>query len=144
MRIFNCYTHLFAIHMIRNLLILFFGMLLLLEACSSNKSINSHTEPFFVGWNEDTVNSYQITLLKNKNFYYAVVKKENNIKTIASFSGTYKFSSDSIILFYKTESKPHEFANYIIKEVSGDYLIQYFADNTKRIFLRRQKTGHYF
>jgi len=130
--------------MIRNLSILFIIVALLLIGCLSNRKQNDHPNPFLIAWNEDTINSYQITLLENKTFAYSIVKRESGLKKVRSFVGTYQFSSDSILLNYKTKIKPEELAYYLIREASGSYVIQYFADNTKRMFLRSQKLNHRF
>jgi hypothetical protein len=130
--------------MIRIFFILSFSILLLFTACSTNKQTTSiHFVPLFVAWNEDTINSYQLTLFPNTNFYYAIAVKEGNLKQVKSFKGTFKFSGDSILLNYDRALYQVETTDYIIKEASGNYLIQYFTNDSERMFLRIQPISHY-
>ena len=126
------------------LLIAFACTFLLLIACTSKKAMNIHPDPLLVAWNEDSINSYQITMLENRNFYYAIVHEENGIRKVKSFNGTYKISADSILLSYSSVLKPPGLADHLIKEASGNYVIQFFTDNRARMFLRIQKPRHRF
>ena len=129
--------------MIRPFWIIFFCAVYFLTACS-RKTFNIHPDPVLIAWNEDTVNTYQLTLLENKNFVYAIIKKEGEVRRTKGFGGTYKFSADSILLTYDKSLYSVEITDYLIKETSGDYVIQYFKNSTDRMFLRIQKTNHRF
>lgn len=95
--------------------------------------------PLLVAWNEDTVNSYQITLMSNKNFYYSVITKQaDSLRYPKNYKGTFKFSQDSVLLHFNMDYGSGELAPYLIKEASGNYLIQYFTNNKSRMFLRIQ------
>ena len=108
--------------------------------CSSKKVTGIHEPPILVAWNEDTVNSYQITLNQNRNFYYAVVKKEaDNLRHPKTYKGTYVFSGDSVLLNFNKDFYSDELAEYLIKEASGKYLIQYLKHGNTRMFLRIQR-----
>ena len=112
-----------------------------MTACS-RKKINVHINLVLKAWNEDTINVYQLTLLENKNFAYAIIKKEGDTRRTKGFTGIYKFSSDSILLTYDKNKYSPEITDYLIREASGDYLIQYFKNSTDRMFLRIQKINH--
>lgn len=47
-------------------------------------------------------------------------------------------SVDTIYLSFKGD-RPTDMYNYLVLEASGNYLIQYFTDGKKRIFLRYQR-----
>lgn len=129
--------------MMRMILILLFITSCILTACS-RKKLNVHPNPILIAWNEDTINSYQITLAENKNFAYAIIKKEGNVRRTKGFTGTYKFSSDSILLIYDRDKFSPENTDYLIRESSGKYLIQYFKNSANRMFLRIQSMNPRF
>jgi len=111
----------------------------MLFSCSSPKTAANHEPPLLVAWNEDTVNNYQITLMRNKNFYYSVITKQaDSLRHPKSYKGTYHFAEDSVLLHFNSDYGSGELAPYLIKEASGNYLIQYFTDNRSRMFLRIQ------
>lgn len=127
--------------MIRRYYMLFFIVAYGSFGCSSKKTTSIHEPPIMVAWNEDTVNSYQLILNQNMNFFYAVVKKEaDNLKHPKTYKGTFKLSGDSILLNFNKDFYADELAEYLIKEASGNYLIQYFKNNNNRMFLRIQRT----
>jgi hypothetical protein len=94
-----------------------------------------------LAWNEDTTNSYQFALTKDKKFYYTITTKDSTNEVKQYYSGTFKYSSDTLYLFYKTNSAPKNVMKFMLSEASGNYLIQPLQDG-KRIFLRLQRTGH--
>ncbi|CAN5538272.1 hypothetical protein BH10BAC2_BH10BAC2_09690 [soil metagenome] len=105
------------------------------ESCSSSKkTIQEDFEgvPLLLAWNEDTVNSYQVALTKNDRFYYTILK--TNIDT-EYYSGSYK-GFDTIFLRFDKNLKPKGAESYLIRKVSGRYLIQNFTDGQKQIFFR--------
>ncbi len=119
-------------------------IVIVLASCSSGKPVNKYSTPFLVVWNEDTLNSYQLVLLSNKEFHYSIIKIHEGKRNLSVFSGDYQLLADSILLTIKNGSKPKELSNYLTREVSDSYLIQHFEDSSKRIFMRRQKTDHRF
>ena len=89
-----------------------------------------------VAWNEDSVNSVKLVLYKGNEFYYDIAAQSKEPK---HFTGHYKMINDTIFLTYLHNNRPEGFTDYIIKEVSGGYLIQHYAGN--RMFLRLQRFG---
>ena len=127
-----------------------FLTIVLLTSCrtdkpSSNKTIKSYQDISLLAWNEDTIHSYQFAMTKDKKFQYTIINKDS-IKTEEYYHGTFsnQQSFDTIFLKYDRDIRPNGVTNYVIREVSGGYLIQPFEKNTKRIFLRIQRLGHRF
>ena len=121
---------------------------LYLASCKSSKSNSPvtltslyHGEAFIV-WNEDTVHSYQIALSKKKKFLYTIVTKDGLKKSEEYYKGTFKLSKDTFFLTYYKDRQPEGVTNYLIVEVSGNYLIQPFVNTNRRIFLRVQRFRH--
>lgn len=130
--------------------ILFFLTIVLLTSCrtnksSSNKTIKNYQDISLLAWNEDTIHSYQIAITKDNKFLYTIIKKDS-VKSEEYYHGTFSNqpSFDTIFLKYHRNIRPNGATNYLIREVSGGYLIQPFENNAKRIFLRIQRLGHRF
>lgn len=120
-------------------LILFPLLFCMQYGCASKKAATVHEPPLLVAWNEDTVNSYQVTLMRNKNFYYSVITKQaDSLRHPKNYKGTFHFAEDSVLLHFSGEDGSGELAPYLVKEASGNYLIQYFTNNKSRMFLRIQ------
>lgn len=93
-----------------------------------------------IAWNEDTVNSYKIALVKGGYFYYNI--KDSIHKTEAYYKGKFSLATDTLCLKFNKDI-PKGIMPYMILEASGGYLIQYFNDGRKRQFLKQQQTGRH-
>ena len=95
-----------------------------------------------ISWNEDTVNDYRFALTKGTNFIYSIKRKDGLKEIKEYYTGTFyakkKKNIDTLFLSYK-RAQPTDMCHYLILEASGNYLIQYFTDGKKRIFLRHQQ-----
>lgn len=127
-----------------------FLTIVLLTSCRTNKSslnkkLKNYQNISLLAWNEDTIHSYQFALTKDKRFLYTIIKKDS-VKSEEFYHGTFlnQPSFDTIFLKYDRNIRPNGVTNYLIREVSGGYLIQPFENNSKRIFLRIQRLGHRF
>jgi hypothetical protein len=130
--------------------ILFCLTIVLLISCktdrsSSNKTRTSYQDIWLLAWNEDTVHSYRFAMTKNRKFLYTIIKNDS-VKTTEYYHGTFlnQLSVDTIFLKYDRNIRPGGATNYMIREVSGQYLIQPFENNVTRIFLRIQRLEHRF
>ncbi len=130
--------------------IFFFLPLVLLTACGSSKSSLlkkkiSYQNISLLAWNEDTIHSYQFALTKDNKFHYTILNNDS-VKSEEYYSGTFSNQPlfDTIFLKYDRDIRPKRVTSYLIREVSGGYLIQPFDNDTKRIFLRLQRLGHRF
>jgi hypothetical protein len=85
-----------------------------------------------LAWNEDTVNGYLIGLYKDRTFSYAVADGGKFLE----YYGSYVVRRDTIFLAFKGKQPPMR--SYLVEEMSGSYLMQFFLDGIKRIFLRKQ------
>ncbi len=124
--------------------------IVLLASCKTNKSSSSKTENDYenislFAWNEDSIHSYQLALTKDNRFLYTITKMDS-VKKEEYYHGIIlnQPSLDTIFLRYDGNIRPHGLTNYLIKEVSGGYLIQAFENDVKRLFLRIQRLGHKF
>ena len=124
--------------------------LFLLTACKTNKpaspdmKINSYNLAL-LAWNEDTVHSYRFALTKTGEFYYTI-SGNDSFKTKENYQGTIlsTSSADTLFLSYHKNLKPQGAKHYLIREASGTYFIQTFDSSSKRVFLRKQRSGHWF
>ena len=134
-----------------NIFITFLLTVVLLTGCKTNKSSlsnkagKSNQEMALLAWNEDTIHSYLFALTKDNKFYYIIINKDS-LEVKEYYNGTLskRSSSDTLFLEYSKNRKPYGIKTYLVREISGSYLIQPFDSSSKRIFLRRQKLGHWF
>ena len=119
---------------------IFIGVfIIVLIGCRSSKKavIAFFKENPTIAWNEDTINNYHVAL--NKNIFYYTIGARNGLKdTFEYYKGTYCNLSDKILLNF-TGKQPNGIAPYLVLEASGHYLIQYFTDGRKRMFLMIQE-----
>ncbi len=108
---------------------------ILLASCS-NKKLTSH-DIKMVAWNEDTVNNYHIVFTKEKKFTYTIIHKDNLKETKEHYTGKISPGTDRVYLLFEGP-RPADLCIYLVREASGHYLIQYFTNDSKRIFLRIQ------
>lgn len=88
-------------------------------------------------WNQDTVHSYAIAILKGRRFSYTICETDSVHRTEKYYNGTLRYVSDTLFLTYE-KNKPTGLTDFLVREVSGHYLIQSFTNGNKRIFLRVQ------
>ena len=117
---------------------------ILLTACAHSKIHNSKGyqkapevhEIIFIAWGEDTVLGYQFVFLGNSKFSYVIIKKKDSCEEKEFYSGSFKDSPDTFYLSYRNNLRPEGGTDYLIKEASGNYLIQYFTSQSRGMFLR--------
>ena len=113
--------------------------LAILVACKTSNPTKdiSILNCLYTAQSDDTVLSYQFELVKDSRFFYIISYRDSNQKIVKGYySGHGVISGDTIYLTYKKNKRPSYLKNFLLKEVSGNYLIQNFADDTKRIFMR--------
>ena len=111
------------------------GMMICCKTRKTSKSL--FRVPYLVAWNEDTVLTRQISFQSSGRFLYTISHKDSSRKEVNIFyDGTYNNTNDTIFLSFNKASRSHNIKNYLVKEMSGGYLIQYFNDNRERVFLR--------
>jgi hypothetical protein len=124
------------------LIYVFFAVIVgLLAGCSSEKLIYKDIK--MVAWNEDTVNNYEIVFTKKNRFFYTIIHKDNLKESKEEYTGKLSHGTDRIYLLFNG-ARPVDQRIYLVKEASGNYLIQYFTNDKKRIFLRLQHYPHFF
>jgi len=113
-----------------------------LTAYSNSKTSNqtvrkSYNKDRIIAWNEDTIMTCQFTMRNHYKFTYLVTTLDsNNNKTQKIYNGTVKLSDDKIFLLYHLDIKPANVQSFLIREVTGNYLIQDFTDGRKRMYMR--------
>jgi len=131
--------------------LLFIGLLPFLPLIVSAQKSKEITEKDIevLCWNEDEINSYQFGMLKGKGFkfIYSICHKDGLKETTENYTGTWTASvkdkhTDTLFLSFKG-AQPANLCHYLVMEASGNYVIQYFTDGTKRMFLRQQRIPCY-
>ena len=121
-------------------------VLLWLISCRSSRSNPPssldllYQEETIVAWNEDTVFSYVFALTKQKKFYSTIIKRDSSIKVEEYYKGVFHFSKDTFFLTYYKGLQPKEVTPFLVKEASGNFLIQPLINSNKRMFLRIQRS----
>jgi hypothetical protein len=129
--------------------VLFLAPLTFLIACMGSKiAAEKRAIKFYypnmtlLAWNEDTVNSFQFALTKDNRFFYTIIKHDSLQEINEYYNGRLNDRGDTLFLNYNKHLRPNDMTKYLVKEASGRYLIQYFTNGKKRVFLRRQQLGH--
>lgn len=116
--------------------------ILLLLACRSSHLLNyrKHHGVFFcpvglvrLAWSDDTVHHYRIGFYKDRTFSYGIVDSN---KLLIQYFGFYTASPDTLFLHFKEDVPP--LCPYLVEEVSHTFLVQFFPNSRKRVFLRGQ------
>jgi hypothetical protein len=112
-----------------------------LYSCGTSKSITSY-EKFrktlhLAAWNEDTANPWQFSIHNDDRFIYYMRSSDSTGATIEnSYTGFFRTINNKMTLFFDEDRKPEKIDNYIIEEVTGNYLIQPLKDGSGRVYLR--------
>lgn len=102
--------------------------------------MESHYEgKSIIAWYEDTARVYYFALTKEKKFFYTIVMKDSSAKPEKYYKGRFRYSEDTIFLTYHKGVHPKEITKYLVFEASGNYLIQPFTKDNRRLFLRRAR-----
>jgi hypothetical protein len=88
-------------------------------------------------WTGDTVQVWRFALTRRNTFLYCI-SKDTNRELVNCYLGKVhgNVNSDTIFLSYTKGKKPSMVFPYLIRELSGNYLIQSFTDSSERIFMR--------
>jgi len=65
-------------------------------------------------------------------------------ETIQTYRGKIKYEADMLYLRFKPQNPSIQLNPFLIKEISGNYLIQTFNNNKERHFLRLTYPNHRF
>src|SRR4051794_21903615 len=96
--------------------ILTISVILFCVSCKSGQRLFTHQrgntawkDIDLLAWNEDTVNSYQFALARNK-FFYTIFRRDGAGKSEQYYSGTYLNSLDTLYLHYRNGKQPENLA----------------------------------
>jgi len=74
--------------------------------------------------------------LKNHRYDYKISYGNQQQEEKREFyHGSWQYRNDTLFLYY-SKNAPSGMANYLVKEATGGWLIQFFTDGRNRIFLR--------
>jgi hypothetical protein len=116
----------------------FFVLIILLSSCYRKSVPGREDFPAMVAMTDDTIRNYAIAILQKHRFAYTIIY--NNQQPTAKrdyYDGTWRYHSDTLFLHYYNKS-PEGMTDYLVKEFTGGWLIQFFTDGRPRIFLRVQ------
>jgi len=111
-------------------------------ACSNSRASNEIFRKYYnkeqiIAWNEDTIMTCQFEIRSHSNFAYLVSTLDSNGNISQKiYNGTFKFLDDKIFLRYHHDIKPANVQNFLIREITGGYLIQDFINGRKRMYMR--------
>lgn len=111
-----------------------FGLMLI--SCH-NKAVpgNEGFRPMIAA-TDDTVHNYAIAIFRHHRFAYTITYGNQQPDAQREYyHGTWQYRSDTLFLYYQKESPPGV-ADYLVKEITGGWLIQFFTDGRPRAFLR--------
>lgn len=112
-----------------------FGLMLI--SCH-NKAVpeNGGFRPPMLAATEDTVHNYAIAFFQHHRFAYTITYGNQQPDAKREFyDGTWQYRSDTLFLHYH-KKRPPGTADYLVKEITGGWLIQFFTDGRPRTFLR--------
>jgi hypothetical protein len=132
------------------LVIALLSILIILEACKSSAKTGGLVRKIgpwqvrpenivYWAYHEDTVLPCQFILLSDNRFLYtfSYPKGSDGHNEVHSYWGKAKNTADTIYLKYKGKQPQETTTSYLVKEISGSYLIQYFRDDSsRRMFFR--------
>jgi hypothetical protein len=95
-----------------------------------------------IAWYEDTSRAYYVALTKEKKFFYTIVTKDSSVKAEQYYKGKFRYHEDTIFLTYHKGVHPEEITTFLVLEASGNYLIQPFIKDNRRLFLRRARSRY--
>jgi hypothetical protein len=84
---------------------------------------------------DDTVQNYAIALFRDHRFAFTITHANQRPVIREYYHGAWLYRSDTLVLHYHQKG-PEGMANYLVKEITGGWLIQVFTDGRSRIFLR--------
>ena len=90
-----------------------------------------------VAWNEDTILPWKFLITNSDRFIYSITfVNDNGLKIQKFYTGKANYIENIIMLTYKKGKMPENTVNYLLKEFSGNYLIQTMQNDSNRVFLR--------
>lgn len=117
-------------------LLLFVAAVFLLVACQTKAvSRNGYYGPL-VAATDDTVHNYAVCVAGHHRFYYTITYGNQGPAAKREFyHGDWEYRADTLVLHYH-KHRPAGMTDYLLREVTGEWLIQFFTDGRQRVFLR--------
>lgn len=115
---------------------LFLIFVFVLTSCH-NKGIPAKDDPGpMIAATDDTTLNYAIAIFRHHRFAYTITYENQQPNARREFyGGTWSYRSDTLFLDYHKKAPPGV-ADYLVKEFTGGWLIQFFTDGRPRVFLR--------
>jgi hypothetical protein len=94
-------------------------------------------------WNEDTVRPHILVLYDAGLFTYEILTRDKgHIKSKEVYKGAYTFNADTVFLNFEGK-QPLNIEPFLIRESTGNYLVQKFKVSAPRIFFRLPDMGRH-
>ena len=111
-------------------------------SCSSGSTRNIAKEKansyvVLFAWSEDTTRTWEFSLKHDRSFTYCISLPVGQDR-VTCYEGKVagNMHSDTIFLTYVKGGKPGVLKPYLIREISGNYLVQRFSDDSRRVLMR--------
>jgi hypothetical protein len=113
------------------------SFIILVNTSCHSRSVPMHADfRSIIAATDDTVHGYAIMILKSHRFAYTITDGTQQPTVKREFyHGTWQYQTDTLFLHY-LKKRPLGVADYLVKETTGGWLIQFFTDGRARIFLR--------
>ncbi len=122
-------------------------VILIIGACKSSgklsgqpaneNSMHELNQIICLAWNEDSTLPRQFNFYRDSGFLYTIHHRDSSTGEIRpySYQGKVRETSDTLYLIYNGQKPPEPLAGFLVKEISGNYLIQYLSsDRSGRMF----------
>jgi hypothetical protein len=105
-------------------------------SCHSKAAPTNGNFPPMIAASDDTIHNYAIGIFQHHRFAYTITYGNQLPDATREFyHGTWQYRSDTLFLHYH-KKRPPGMTDYLVKEITGGWLIQFFTDGRPRVFLR--------
>jgi hypothetical protein len=106
------------------------------KAGRESRRYSSITHPAYTAFDEDSLVSFQFVSLKDGRFFYTLGNRDScGAAQLHHYYGKVRDTPDTLYLRYRKQQPPAGMPAYLVKEISGSYLIQTFTDSSRRVFM---------
>ena len=114
-------------------------LLAVLASCTVSRKSRQHLSSLQIAYtalNEDTVLSFQFIRAIDGRFFYTASSTDScGVVQQHHYSGQVRDTRDTLYLQYRKVQPSARMPAYLVKEISGSFLIQIFTDDSSRVFM---------
>lgn len=127
------------LHPMPKILLLFTAFIALNSCHKRTIPQKGNYPPPMIAISDDTFLNFAIDIVANHRFAFTIsYGSERPYAKHDFYSGTWEYQNDTLFLHFK-EKRPPGVANYLLKEITGNWWVQIFTDGRPRVFLRIQR-----